>query len=150
MKLSHGPGEPDAGLSEFRSKKFQKNDNFAPFLVAFVSRSDNQTSTLSDPSALRYNWCQTSKQICFGSEGVTRDKLVFGMMKHDHVQAKSLSLRFGFWILVDMTCFIAQHTFGGENSQQLQVESIPHIALADGIQHKISGSILRSKHETDL
>ena len=60
MKLSHGPGEPDAGLSEFRSKKFQKNDNFAPFLVAFVSRSDNQTSTLSDPSALRYNWCQTS------------------------------------------------------------------------------------------
>jgi len=25
------------------------------------------------------------KQICFGSEGVARDKLVFGMLKHDHV-----------------------------------------------------------------
>ena len=25
------------------------------------------------------------KQICFGSEGVAKDKLVFGMLKHDHV-----------------------------------------------------------------
>jgi len=25
------------------------------------------------------------KQICFGSEGVARDKLVFGMLKHSHV-----------------------------------------------------------------
>ena len=25
------------------------------------------------------------KQICFGSEGVTRDKLVFGMLEHGHV-----------------------------------------------------------------
>jgi len=36
-----------------------ENDHFAPFLVAFVSGSNNQTSTLSDPSALRCNWCQT-------------------------------------------------------------------------------------------
>ena len=25
------------------------------------------------------------KQICFGSKGVAKDKIVFGMMKHDHV-----------------------------------------------------------------
>ena len=25
------------------------------------------------------------KQICFGSNGVARDKLVFGMLKHGHV-----------------------------------------------------------------
>ncbi|TKY53323.1 hypothetical protein E2542_SST24850 [Spatholobus suberectus] len=43
-----------------------------------------------------------------------------------------------------------QHTFGGENSQQLQVESIPHVALPDGILNKISGSKPWSKHETDL
>jgi len=25
------------------------------------------------------------KQICFGSEGVAKDELVFGMLKHSHV-----------------------------------------------------------------
>ncbi|RDY07134.1 hypothetical protein CR513_08785, partial [Mucuna pruriens] len=45
---------------------------------------------------------------------------------------------------------MSQHTFGGENSQQLQVESIPHIALPDEIQHKISGSKPSSERETDL
>ncbi|XP_017414995.1 uncharacterized protein LOC108326175 isoform X2 [Vigna angularis] len=43
-----------------------------------------------------------------------------------------------------------QHTFGGENSQQQLVKSIPHEALADGIQHGISGGKPKSKHEKDL
>lgn len=43
-----------------------------------------------------------------------------------------------------------QHTFGAENSQQLLVESIPHVALEDGIQNEISGGKPRSKHEKDL
>ncbi|KAK7392860.1 hypothetical protein VNO78_21310 [Psophocarpus tetragonolobus] len=45
---------------------------------------------------------------------------------------------------------VPQHTFGGENSPLLQIESIPHVALPDGIQHKISGSKPWSKHETDI
>lgn len=43
-----------------------------------------------------------------------------------------------------------QHSFGGENFQQRQVESISYIALPDRIQHKISGTKPWSKHETDL
>ncbi|XP_022641593.1 uncharacterized protein LOC106772532 isoform X3 [Vigna radiata var. radiata] len=43
-----------------------------------------------------------------------------------------------------------QPTFGGENSQQLLVKSIPHEAFADGIQHGISGGKPKSKHEKDL
>ncbi|XP_061357938.1 uncharacterized protein LOC133302210 isoform X2 [Gastrolobium bilobum] len=44
-----------------------------------------------------------------------------------------------------------QHTFGGENSQQKQIESIAtDVACPDEIQHKISGSKPWSKHETDL
>ncbi|KAK8468220.1 hypothetical protein PHAVU_007G255000 [Phaseolus vulgaris] len=43
-----------------------------------------------------------------------------------------------------------QPTFGAENSKQLQVESIPHVSLADGILLEISGSKHRSKHEKDL
>ncbi|CAJ1967535.1 unnamed protein product [Sphenostylis stenocarpa] len=43
-----------------------------------------------------------------------------------------------------------QHTFGGEHSQQLQVESAPHVALPDGIQHEISRSKPWSNHEKDL
>ena len=31
------------------------------------------------------------KQICFGSEGVTKDNLVFGMLKHDHVSFQILT-----------------------------------------------------------
>ena len=34
------------------------------------------------------------KQICFGSEGVARDKLVFGMLKHDHVSFQILTRYF--------------------------------------------------------
>lgn len=42
-----------------------------------------------------------------------------------------------------------QQTFGGENSQQQQVKSIPtNIALPYGIQQKTSGSKSWSKHET--
>ena len=39
------------------------------------------------------------KQICFGSEGIARDKLVFGMLKHGHVSFQILTwilLQFGF------------------------------------------------------
>ena len=31
------------------------------------------------------------KQICFSSEGVTKDKLVFGMLKHGHVSFQILT-----------------------------------------------------------
>ena len=31
------------------------------------------------------------KQICFGSEGVAKDKLVFGMLKHGHVSFQILT-----------------------------------------------------------
>ena len=31
------------------------------------------------------------KKKCFGSEGVARDKLVFGMLKHDHVSFQILT-----------------------------------------------------------
>jgi len=34
------------------------------------------------------------KQICFGSEEVTRDKLVFEMLKHDHVSFQILTIYF--------------------------------------------------------
>ena len=34
------------------------------------------------------------KQICFGSEGVARDKLVFGMLKHGHVSFQILTRYF--------------------------------------------------------
>ena len=34
------------------------------------------------------------KQICFGLERVTRDKLVFGMKKHDHVSFQILTRDF--------------------------------------------------------
>ncbi|XP_027936868.1 uncharacterized protein LOC114191711 isoform X2 [Vigna unguiculata] len=43
-----------------------------------------------------------------------------------------------------------QHIFDGENSQHLLVKSIPHEALADGIQHEISEGKPTSKHEKDL
>ena len=31
------------------------------------------------------------KQTCFGSEGVVKDKLVFGMLKHGHVSSQILT-----------------------------------------------------------
>ena len=34
------------------------------------------------------------KKICFGSEGVARNKLVFGMLKHDHVSFQILTRYF--------------------------------------------------------
>ena len=34
------------------------------------------------------------KQICFGLEGVARDKLVFGMLKHDHLSFQILTRYF--------------------------------------------------------
>ena len=34
------------------------------------------------------------KQICFGLEGVARDKLVFGILKHDHVSFQILTRYF--------------------------------------------------------
>ena len=34
------------------------------------------------------------KQICFGSEGVARDKLMFGILKHDHVPFQILTRYF--------------------------------------------------------
>ena len=34
------------------------------------------------------------KQICFGLEGVTRDKSVFGMLKHGHVSFEILTRYF--------------------------------------------------------
>ena len=34
------------------------------------------------------------KQICFGSEGVARDKLVFGILKHGHVSFQILTKYF--------------------------------------------------------
>jgi len=34
------------------------------------------------------------KQICFGSEGVARDNLVFGMLKHDYVSFQILTRYF--------------------------------------------------------
>ena len=40
------------------------------------------------------------KHICFDSEGVTRDRLVFGMLKHGHVSFQILTRyfwQFGFW-----------------------------------------------------
>ncbi|XP_027365402.1 uncharacterized protein LOC113872222 isoform X2 [Abrus precatorius] len=48
------------------------------------------------------------------------------------------------------TTLMAQHTFGGENSQQQLVEIIPtNVELSDGIQDEVSGSKPCHKHETD-
>jgi len=45
MKAFHGPGKPDAGLGELKPGNIQKVAILPPFLVVFVPRSDNQTST---------------------------------------------------------------------------------------------------------
>ena len=51
------------------------------------------------------------KQICFGSEGVARDKLVFEMLKHGHVSFQILtrylcSLDFGTKPLINILLII--------------------------------------------
>jgi len=51
------------------------------------------------------------KKICFGSEGVARDKLVFGMLKHGHVSFQILtryfcSLDFGTKPLINMLLIV--------------------------------------------
>ena len=53
-----------------------------------------------------------SKQICFGSEGVEKDKLVFGMLKFGHVSFQILtiyfySLDFGTKPLINMVLILS-------------------------------------------
>ena len=56
------------------------------------------------------------KQICFGSKGVARDKLVFGMLKHDHVSFQILtryfySLDFGTKPMINMLLILSSFYF---------------------------------------
>jgi len=45
MKAFHGLGEPDADLGELKHRNIQKMAILPPFLVVFVPKSNNQTST---------------------------------------------------------------------------------------------------------
>ena len=56
------------------------------------------------------------KQICFGSEGVAKDKLVFGMLKDDHVSFQILiryfcSLDFGTKPLINTLLILSSFYF---------------------------------------
>ena len=46
------------------------------------------------------------KQVCFGSEGVARDKLVFEMLKHDHVSFQTLGCKSQKGTMVKLEIFV--------------------------------------------